>query len=117
MKKKETLKDGTKVTIKELTSDDLDRLMRFYRSLPEEDRKYLRVDVTDRGVVAKRIKLIKEGDVVRIVALHDDQIVADGALELSEEEWPLAQISSHNRPLTSSSEDHDPQHLQGIHPP
>ena len=87
MKKKETLKDGTKVSVKELTEDDLDRLMRFYLTLPEEDRKYLRVDVTDRDVVAKRIKLIEQGDVVRVVALHDDEIIADGALELSAEEW------------------------------
>lgn len=87
MKKKETLKDGTKVSIKELSGVDLEGLMKFYRTLPEEDRKYLRVDVTDRHVVEQRIKLIEEGNVVRIIALHDDEIVADGALELSAEEW------------------------------
>jgi len=87
MKKRETLKDGTKVSIKELAGDDLDRLMRFYHTLPEEDRKYLRVDVTNRDVVAKRIKLIELGNVVRVIALHDDEIIADGALELSAEEW------------------------------
>ena len=46
MEKTETLKDGTKVTIKNLTVEDIDRLMSFYLSLPEEDLKYLRVDVT-----------------------------------------------------------------------
>ncbi len=43
MEKTETLKDGTKVTIRNLTIEDLDRLMSFYRSLSEEDMKYLRV--------------------------------------------------------------------------
>jgi len=87
MDKTETLKDGKKVTIRPLTLKDLDRLTAFYRSLPPEDRKYLRVDVTDRKVVAERIRLIDQGQVLRIIALYKDRIVADGALELSGEEW------------------------------
>ena len=87
MDKTETLKDGKKVTIRPLTLKDLDRLTAFYRSLPPEDRKYLRVDVTDRKVVAERIRLIDQGQVLRIIALYKDKIVADGALELSGEEW------------------------------
>jgi len=87
MKKKETLKDGTKVEIKNLTRDDLDKLMKFYRSLPELDRKYLRVDVTDRHVVEQRIKLIKTGNFTRIIALKGNEIIGDGALELPREEW------------------------------
>jgi len=87
MEKTETLKDGTKVLIRDLTIKDLDKMMRFYRSLPAEDRKYLRVDVTNREIVAQRIKLIEQGNVLRIIALHGDDVVADGALELPEEEW------------------------------
>jgi ribosomal protein S18 acetylase RimI-like enzyme len=83
----ETLKDGTKVVIRSLTIDDLDKLMNFYNSLPIDDRKYLRIDVTNRSVVEDRIKAIDSGDVARIVALHDDKIIADGALELTREEW------------------------------
>lgn len=87
MDKTETLKDGKKVVIRNLTLKDLDRLMAFYRTLPPEDRKYLRVDVTDRKVVAERIRLTASGRVFRIIALHKDKIVGDGALELSGEEW------------------------------
>lgn len=87
MDKIETLKDGTRVSIRNLILDDLDNLMNFYCTLPEDDRKYLRVDVTDRKVVEQRIKLIESGNVVRIVALHEDKIIADGALELFEDEW------------------------------
>ncbi len=87
MDKVETLKDGKKVVIRSLTSKDLDKLMAFYRSLPLEDRKYLRVDVTDRKVVAQRIKSAEHDKVFRIIALYQDRIVADGALELSGEEW------------------------------
>ena len=87
MNKIETLKDGKKVVIRSLTSKDLDKLMAFYRSLPLEDRKYLRVDVTDRKVVAERIKSTEHDKVFRIIALYKDKVVADGALELSGEEW------------------------------
>lgn len=87
MDKVETLKDGKKVVIRSLTSKDLDKLMAFYRSLPLEERKYLRVDVTDRKVVAQRIKSAEHDKVFRIIALYQDRIVADGALELSGEEW------------------------------
>jgi L-amino acid N-acyltransferase YncA len=87
MEKIEALKDGKKITIRALTSKDLDRLMAFYRSLPPEDRRYLRVDVTDRKVIAERLRLIDEGQVFRIIALYKDKIIADGALELSGEEW------------------------------
>ncbi len=87
MEKKETLKDGTKILIRKLHINDLDRLMKFYSSLPPEDRKYLRIDVTNKEVVKQRIKLTKTGNVFRLIALFEDEIIADGALELSGEEW------------------------------
>ena len=86
-KKRETLKDGTKVLIRDLHYDDLDKLMKFYRSLPLDDRVYLKVDVTKRRIVEQRIKLIEKGSVFRIIALHDDEIVGDGMFEISKEEW------------------------------
>ena len=86
-KKRETLKDGTKVLIRDLHLDDLDKLMKFYRSLPADDRVYLKVDVTKRKVVEQRLKLIEAGTVFRIVALHEDEIIGDGMFEISKEEW------------------------------
>ncbi|NQT80667.1 MAG: GNAT family N-acetyltransferase [Candidatus Aminicenantes bacterium] len=87
MEKKETLKDGTKILIRELHVNDLDKLMKFYSILPLEDQKYLRIDVTDKKVVEQRIELTKAGNVFRLIALFEDEIIADGALELSGEEW------------------------------
>jgi L-amino acid N-acyltransferase YncA len=86
-KKAEILKDGTKVVIRNLHADDIDALMKFYRALPDEDRMYLKVDVTDRKVIKQRIEFIETGRIFRIVAIHEGEIVADGALELSIEEW------------------------------
>ena len=87
VEKTETLKDGTKVTLRDLRPDDIDRLMKFYRALPAQDRKYLRVDVTKRRIVAQRLQRIGTGDVIGIIALHNGDIVAHGALELSGEQW------------------------------
>jgi L-amino acid N-acyltransferase YncA len=87
MEKVETLKDGKRIVIRSLVPQDLDALMRFYRALPPKDRRYLRVDVTDRDVVAQRIKMAEAGDIYRIVAVFNGKILADGALELSGEEW------------------------------
>ena len=87
MDKTERMKDSTEVTIRRLAANDIDRLMDFYGSLPEEDRKYLKFDVTDRKVVAKRLRRIDSGDDIRIVAIHGGVIVASGALELSGETW------------------------------
>jgi acetyltransferase len=87
MEKIEKLKDGTEITIRELTLRDLDKLMRFYRDLPLEDRTYLKFDVTDRKVVAKRLGRIETGEDARIIALHKSKIIASGALELSGEQW------------------------------
>jgi L-amino acid N-acyltransferase YncA len=86
-KKRETLKDGTWVLIRDLHQEDLDKLMKFYRSLPLEDRIYLKVDVTKRRVVEQRIKLIEEGTVYRIIALYKDEIIGDGMFEISKEGW------------------------------
>jgi L-amino acid N-acyltransferase YncA len=85
--KKEYLKDGTEVIIRKLKLRDLDSLMEFYGELPLNDRKYFRVDVTKRHVVEQRIKQTRQGNFIRLVAIHDDRIVADGNLEMSAEEW------------------------------
>jgi len=87
MKKNEVLKDGARVVVKSLSPGDLDKLMEFYKSFPDRERRYFRVDVTDRDIVAQRIKQIKTGKYKRLIALHENNVVADGTLELSSEEW------------------------------
>lgn len=87
MDKIEKLKDGTSLTIRLLRIDDLDAMMKFYRGLPLEDRKYLKFDVTNKKVVAKRLKRIESGDDIRVIAVLNNEVVASGALELSGEHW------------------------------
>lgn len=85
--KKLTLKNGKEIAIRPLNLKDLDSLMKFYRALPGEDRRYLRVDVTDREVVAERIRRADPSQIYRLIALDKNKVIADGALELSGEPW------------------------------
>lgn len=87
MQKTVKLKDQTKVLIREMGRGDLDDSHAFFKSLPEDDRAYLRREVTKREVVERRISEIESGAVMRLVAVVDGQIVADGSLEISDEEW------------------------------
>ena len=87
MKKKLKLEDQTEVLIREMTRKDLARSLAFFRSLSEEDRTYLRRDVTKRKVVEERIREVESGAVRRLVAVAGDEIVADGTLEFSGQEW------------------------------
>ncbi len=81
------LKDGTAVVLRPMTEDDGERSFAFFRRLPEEDRRYLRVDVSKRENVERRIREMDADRVKRLVAVVDGEVVADGALELSREEW------------------------------
>lgn len=87
MEKNEKLKDGTEVAIRRIGPPDIDQLMDFYAALPLEDRTYLKFDVTDRKVVAKRLRRVETGDDIRIAAFHGGVIAGSGALELSGESW------------------------------
>ena len=88
MHKRETLKDGTELVIRDMDpKQDFEALMKFYHDLPAEDRRYLRIDVTNRKTMEQGIKLMDFGYHFRILALSGDEIVGKGVLELPFEEW------------------------------
>ena len=85
--KYKVLEDGTIVTLRAPTVEDQLGSLRFFRNLPVEDRQYLRVDVTRVDVVKRGLEQAESGAVTRILALDGDEIIADGALEYSNDEW------------------------------
>ncbi len=87
MEKKVKLKDGSEVLIRKLGKDDKSRSLAFFRALPKEDRAYLRVDVTKPEIVERRIQTMESDRIIRLVAVNDEQIVADGSLELESRDW------------------------------
>jgi RimJ/RimL family protein N-acetyltransferase len=87
VKKKLTLKDGRQVTVRSMDASDVDRSYEFFCALPEEDRKYLRIDVTRRRMVERRTTELDRSRIERLVVVHGDEIVADGALYLEGHGW------------------------------
>ena len=81
------LSDGREVVIRDMHPDDCERSFEFFAALPEDDRRYLRVDVTRREIVEVRTRDLDTGRVVRVVAVEGNAIVADGALELAGHGW------------------------------
>jgi GNAT superfamily N-acetyltransferase len=94
MERNIVLKDGRAIKIRPLARSDAEASHAFFTALPEEERRYLRRDVTRRSVIEERIR---ENDLVgveRLVAVHDDAIVADGSFEHEPYGWGerIAQI-------------------------
>jgi RimJ/RimL family protein N-acetyltransferase len=81
------LKDGSAVLIRDMRPDDTQRSFEFFAALPDSDRRYLRADVTRWEVVERRTRELDTGRAIRLVAVDDDEIVADGALELAGHGW------------------------------
>jgi len=82
-----TLKDGAQILIRSIQREDLDKFHAFFVKLPEEDKMFLRFDVTDREVLKERIHMIGRSKVERLVAIHDDEIVGDGIIEQEGHGW------------------------------
>ena len=83
----EILKDGTNVMLREPTLEDQPASLDFFLKLAPEDRKYLRVDVTNPEIVLRRINQSESGDVYRLWAFVGNKIIGDGALEFSRDRW------------------------------
>ena len=81
------LKDGTELEIRNMRPGDVEASFEFFGGLPEEDRRYLRVDVTRRDVVERRTTELDSGRVDRLVVVEGHDIVADGTLELQGHGW------------------------------
>ncbi|HOE10642.1 MAG TPA: GNAT family N-acetyltransferase [bacterium] len=93
--KEVTLKDGRSVVIRPLTPEDERALRDFYASLSPEDRRYLRHDVADPGIIREWTHNINHERVVPIVAENPGgEIVAAATLHRQPESWSphVAQI-------------------------
>jgi len=85
--KEVSLKSGQNLTLRLLNEDDIDHLVQFFHALPEEDRMYLRSDVTKRENIVRRFGHINYEKVYPVIALDRDRIVAIGSLWRAEYGW------------------------------
>jgi RimJ/RimL family protein N-acetyltransferase len=81
------LKDGTVVTLRTVTKQDGPALLAFFRSLPKDDRLFLKEDVTQQEVIDRWLKEDESGNAYPIVAEHNSKIVGDATLHLNRHGW------------------------------
>ena len=82
-----SLRDGTSVVIKPLVVDEASAVLRFYRSLPEEDRLFLRDDVTKPEWLRRFVARIESGEIVSLVAECDGRVVGEATLYRAQHGW------------------------------
>lgn len=63
------------LTLRLLTQDDRDRMLRFARALPPDDLLFLRRDITNAAQVDSWLSDVKRGLVWSVAAVRDDAIV------------------------------------------
>lgn len=84
-----TLRDGSRVTIRPMTVGDGPGLLSFFRGLPEEDRQYLRDDVTRQETIDRFVASVGDDHVFSLIAAKGDVIVGNGTLYRSRHGWTV----------------------------
>ncbi|TET18865.1 MAG: N-acetyltransferase [Candidatus Cloacimonadota bacterium] len=78
--KEVTLKSGEKVILRPMVKEDEKMLLEFFLRLPEEDRIFLRDDVSDPKVVKSWAENVNYKHVIPILAEIDGKIIGDATL-------------------------------------
>ena len=81
------LKDKKKIVLRLMEDNDLDSLITFYQSIPEADRLYLRVDVTERKNLEHRYGNLNYDYVYPLLAMDENKIIGVGTLFRPEFGW------------------------------
>jgi RimJ/RimL family protein N-acetyltransferase len=85
--KEAKLKDGTKVLLRPMVSEDQDALYTFFKGVPKEDARYLRDDVASRLIVEEWAKNLDYAKTLPVLALKDSNIIADATLNRRRYGW------------------------------
>jgi L-amino acid N-acyltransferase YncA len=85
--KEVTLKDGFRCTLRPMNRDDEGALYRFFVSLPEKDRRYLRHDPTNRRILEKWCRELNYDKVFPILAVHERRVLANATLHRQTFGW------------------------------
>jgi RimJ/RimL family protein N-acetyltransferase len=85
--KEVSLKDGVRLTLRPMTQLDAEKLYAFFCALPEEDRLYLKDDVTNRELIERWTSQIDHERVLAILALQDGRVVGDATLHFEHLGW------------------------------
>jgi L-amino acid N-acyltransferase YncA len=75
-----TLRDGSRVTVRPLEAGDEDDLLRFFLDLPEDERYFLKDDVTSPEVVRRWTHELNYDRALPLIAINGGHIVAEAVL-------------------------------------
>jgi len=81
------LKNEKVAVLRQLKEDDVEMLVDFFQSLEQEDRMYLRLDVTKKENIVKRYGKIDYDSIFPVIGLEGDRIIAIGTLFRPEFGW------------------------------
>lgn len=82
-----TLKDGRRVVIRELEAADGEAILSFYRAMPDEDRLFLRDDVTRPEWLERFLRRRDLGELTSLIAMHDNAVVGETSLYRARHGW------------------------------
>ncbi len=81
------LPDKSEVEVRLMTVDDRDEMLKFARSLPEEDLMFLRTDITDPVVVNEWIANLETRDSISLVAYNGDELIGYATVHRNKARW------------------------------
>ena len=81
------LRDDTSICIRPLEKEDGPALLSFFTALPEDDRLFLKEDVTKKDVINRWMEELNYDKVLPIVAVKDSAIIGDATLHLNKFGW------------------------------
>ncbi len=74
------LRDGTGVTLRPMAKDDAAELAAFFLRIPEEDRFFMKDDVTDPGVIENWANHLDYDRTLPLLGFAGGKLIADAAL-------------------------------------
>lgn len=81
------LEDGTELTLAPMVPSDWSMLERFLNEIPEQDRQFLRHDLSDPAIVEQWCRDLNYRHVFPLLAWNGAQIVADATLHQDPGLW------------------------------
>lgn len=85
--KREKLADGTEVVIRLMVKEDQRALFDFFQRVPQEDRLFLRDDVSDPATVRAWMDGLNYDRVLPLLALANEKVIGDATLHRRERGW------------------------------
>jgi L-amino acid N-acyltransferase YncA len=78
---------GAKATVRPMVKEDRDKVVEFFKKIPEGDLRFLKDDVTDAQVIDQWVHDLNYDRVLPLVVEMDGRIIADGSLHRRKEGW------------------------------